>query len=369
MFDFLIVTHVPHKWESGKWFAYGPYVVEMNIWLRHVGSVLILAPRSYEPVSPMESAYSSANITLIEMPQFNFLNLKNRMRSLVLLPKIFLTCFNAMRHTKHIHLRCPGNMGLVGALSQVVFRRKQKTVKFAGNWDPAAARPWSVKFQRFILRQPILMGRASVLVYGTWSDNTATCVDAFTATYSEQEITVCHPRPLDKPIRAMFIGRFNENKAPLVAVETVLQLRQMGWPISLSLVGKGPQAETLQSYAKDYPDSIKVIGELSKDQVRAHLQAAHFLLAPSSTEGWPKTVAEAMFWAVIPVVPPVSCVAQMLDSGQRGLLVPKNAQQMAQAIDTLLKDPEQYRQMALKAQSWSQQFTLEKFDSFIQQFL
>jgi hypothetical protein len=36
----------------------------------------------------------------------------------------------------HIHLRCPGNMGLIGCFIQMLFPSKTKTAKYAGNWVP-----------------------------------------------------------------------------------------------------------------------------------------------------------------------------------------------------------------------------------------
>ena len=41
-----------------------------------------------------------------------------------------------MQDADHIHLRCPGNIGLLGCFSSNFISKKIKTAKYAGNWDP-----------------------------------------------------------------------------------------------------------------------------------------------------------------------------------------------------------------------------------------
>jgi hypothetical protein len=53
---FLIITHVIHKRNGDQWFAYGPYVKEMNLWIRHVGEVTIVAPATKTDADPIDLA-------------------------------------------------------------------------------------------------------------------------------------------------------------------------------------------------------------------------------------------------------------------------------------------------------------------------
>ena len=39
-------------------------------------------------------------------------------------------------------------------------------------------------------------------------------------------------------------------------------------------------------------------------------------MLPSKSEGWPKAIAEGMFWGAIPVATRVSCLEYMLDKGE-----------------------------------------------------
>jgi len=53
-----------------------------------------------------------------------------------------------MKSANHIHLRCPGNIGLLACLIQILFPNTPKTSKYAGNWDPNAKQPFTYKIQK-----------------------------------------------------------------------------------------------------------------------------------------------------------------------------------------------------------------------------
>src|SRR5688572_2058071 len=107
---FCIITHVPHGRASGQYFAYAPYVNEMNVWMKHVDQVHIVAPFGLTAKQPIHASYVHSRLQFTAVPGFHLLGIKAKIRSLFYLPKIFFTVFNAMGKADHIHLRCPGNM-------------------------------------------------------------------------------------------------------------------------------------------------------------------------------------------------------------------------------------------------------------------
>ena len=49
---FVVVTHVDHVFQDNHYYAYGPYVREMNIWFKQVDEVIIIAPlRALEKIN------------------------------------------------------------------------------------------------------------------------------------------------------------------------------------------------------------------------------------------------------------------------------------------------------------------------------
>ena len=96
---------------------------------------------------------------------------------------------------------------------------------------------------------------------------------------------------------------------------------------------------------------------------------SHFVILPSKSEGWPKVVAEGMFWKCIPIASKVSCIPSMLDQGKRGLLLKMNLNDDVLQISSLLENPERYKKMAEESMAWSRKYTLDYFESQIKQLL
>lgn len=93
------------------------------------------------------------------------------------------------------------------------------------------------------------------------------------------------------------------------------------------------------------------------------------MILPSKSEGWPKVVAEAMFWGVIPLVTPISCVPWMLDHGKRGILLTLDVEKDVSAFAKAVKDTSNLEKMARLGQQWSHQYTLDDFEEAIKKLL
>ena len=364
---FLIVTHVVHTQKGTDFFAYSPYVNEMNIWLQHVDSVTIIAPLKKGEVASLHQKYNSNSINFIPVPEFSFINYKESIKAIVVLPIILWKLFRIMFSAQHIHLRCPGNMGLLGSFVQMFFPFKAKSAKYAGNWDPKAKQPWSYKFQKFILRNIFLTHNMQVLVYGDWNNQTKNIKSFFTATYSEKEVTAVPPKSLEAKIKFIFVGTLVKGKQPLLTVKLFEKIQQDYPNLELSLYGEGVERETLEIYiAKNsLQSSVFLKGNQDRETMKEIYKNSHFLMLPSKSEGWPKVVAEAMFWGCLPIASSVSCVPSMLDFGKRGIVLDENLEQNILLIQELLANPLEYEKRRTVAMQWSRNFTLEKFEKEI----
>jgi glycosyltransferase involved in cell wall biosynthesis len=371
---FLIVTHVPHVVLDGKLYGYGPYVREMNLWVKSVTEVLLVAPKSAKSYpDPIDLPYDHPVISLIEVPAFDLLTWGSRIRTAFSLPFIFAKTIQAMNKADHIHLRCPGNMGLVGAVAQFFFPKKRKTAKYAGNWDPQSVQPSTYRLQQKILANPAWSSNMKVLVYGDWDSSNSNLLSFFTASYKEEDKILCQPRPLDLSamVRLIFVGSLASGKNPLISCETLLALRQKGFQVRLDIYGEGPERGRLEHYAVTHglQDWLKLHGNVSSETLKQAYQEAHFLVFASESEGWPKAVAEAMFWACLPMTTAVSCVPQMVGEGSRGELIPKDPNRIAEKIQEFMSQPEIYRTKCEEAQRWSREYTLERFEKEIAKLL
>ncbi|WP_457618361.1 glycosyltransferase [Lutibacter sp.] len=450
---FAIITHAEHKIKGENIFAYEPYVREMNLWLKYVDDVQIVAPVSVEKVTSIDCKYQlrhsktkhhltfdteshdlekrkqipsqaeNDKIKLIPIPSFNITSLKNGITAILKIPKILVVIYKTMRWASHIHLRCPGNIGLLGSIVQIVFPSKPKTIKYAGNWDPKSRQPLSYRIQKWILSNTFLTRNAKVLVYGKWPNQSENIIPFFTASYSEQEIKEvevrnskglkskmlkqvqhynnininerhseqCKDILLNKQITSsltprndeikhhstpdaeshklnfLFVGGLTPGKQPLLSVQSVHKLKGKGYNVQLDIYGDGIERVTLENYIHTHSLKKEVIlhGNTSKDRVKEAYKKAHFLVFISKSEGWPKVVAEAMFWGCLPISSHVSCIPYMLDDGNRGAIVNPSINEIVSVVENYINNDKKYQLQVEKAKNWSRQFTLEKFEEEI----
>ena len=406
----LIITHVPHIKVNHEYFGYAPYVREMNIWLRYVDEVVVVAPLVQESLTPIHESYvTNSPFRFVKVPEFDLTSFFNQLKAFPRALVAMVKMYQAMQQASHIHLRCPGNMGLVGAIVQILFPYKQKTAKYAGNWDPKSKQPWSYRLQKWILSNTFLTRNMQVLVYGEWEGSTKNIKSFFTATYSESEIqnsefriqnklslqsesiTIesdfdfaqsdkkdnnslslrAESRTNENQFKFLFIGTLSPGKQPLYAIQLVEELYKKGLRVTLELYGEGVLRKELELYiAQNKLEPIVTLkGNQSKESVLKAYQTSHFLILPSKSEGWPKVVAEAMFWGCVPIASPVSCVSYMMGNGSRGVILQEELNQDVDQIEAVISKQEVYQKMASEGQTWSRQFTTDKFEAEIKKLL
>ncbi|WP_428231288.1 glycosyltransferase [Flavobacterium sp.] len=368
---FVIISHVEHVNKQDLFFAYAPYVREMNIWFKYIDEVIIVAPLKNIKPTEIDIPYQHNKIDFRRVPDFNLTNFKNVLYSVFKLPIIFWRIFCAMKSADHIHLRCPGNMGLIGCLVQILFPKKEKTAKYAGNWDPESKQPYTYKIQKWILSNTFLTCNMKVLVYGDWNNQSKNIKPFFTATYSELEKESIQKTNFDTTIEFIFVGSLVSGKNPIYVVKLVEKLVEKGYKINLSLYGEGPERIYLENYIQtNNLESIVILyGNQNQETLKKAYQKSHFVILASKSEGWPKAIAEGMFLGCVPIASEVSCVPYMLDYGNRGLLLAMNLEKDVNNISLLLKDEKAFSEKSHLAAQWSQNYTTNVFEAEIEKLL
>ncbi|MBA4318849.1 MAG: glycosyl transferase [Flavobacterium sp.] len=369
--NFVIITHVPHILEQNRYFAYAPYVREMNIWTKYVGKVIIVAPESKFQKTPIDIHYEHENIEFVSVAGFDVLGLKSIFSTIFKTPGICWKIFSVMQKADHIHLRCPGNMGLLGSIIQILFPKKIKTAKYAGNWDSKSKQPLSYKLQKWILSNTFLTRNMQVLVYGQWEGSSKNIKPFFTATYNEVDKVPIVPKDLKQKIRFVFVGTLVSGKNPLYAIQLVEALHKRGYDVALALYGEGTERKKLEQYINqnNLEKIISLEGNQTQNSVKKAYEQSHFVILPSESEGWPKAVAEGMFWGCVPVATKVSCVPYMLDYGNRGVLLKIDLEKDVNQVEFLLRNETDYQIKSQKASDWSRKYTLDVFEEEIKKML
>jgi glycosyltransferase involved in cell wall biosynthesis len=418
----LIISDAPILFKKKENVAYAPYVKEMNIWMKYATSTTYVCPTRYNR-SLLTKAFDRQDFEIKTVKRLEFHSLFSAIFPFLSIPYQFIVLCFAFAKADHIHLRCPGNLALLASMAQILFPSKRKTVKYAGNFDPQAPQPMAYRWQKKLLSNTFLTKNIKVLVYGDWPNQTKNIQAFFTATYRRNQIEPIANRNWNGPYKAVFVGTMGANKRPLEVFELIKELRANGMAISLDYYGDGPLRKDIENKVKHagLEDHIRLHGNVDNSIVTQAYKNAHFSFLLSKSEGWPKAVAEAMFWGCIPVASKVSCVPWMLgiatsnfqlptsnadketyplglgkgfdasssesgalsvskgrerlqneetnpsglgkglDAIQRGILI-NDILQAGIVVEEYLKQPELLQHMSQAAAAWSQQYTLDDFE-------
>ena len=373
--------------------AYAPYVNEVNLWADAFTKVTVLSPldnqtdndETFKIKKKILSAYNHKNLNHKALSTLHFKSASLGLKSVLNTPKNLFRINRECSTADHIHLRCPGNIGLLGCLVQIFFPKTPKTVKYAGNWDPKAEQPLSYRLQKWILSNKLLTRNTKVLVYGDWPNQTKNIKSFFTATYSQEMTKIKAPqRQWDGAIEFLFVGTLSPGKRPSYALELIRELLkkldftkdktltsdpQKLRSFRLTYYGDGPERKALEERIVQHglQGSVRLMGNVNSDELIKAYQKSHFLILPSQSEGWPKAVAEAMFWGTLPLVTPISCVPWMIDYGQRGQLLSLDIDRDTSEVISLMKNPDLCNEKSEQGINWARQYTTERFAQEIKQ--
>lgn len=363
----IVVSAAPLIRNSDNYAAYTPYAKEMALWAKHCGEIDFCCPVWNHNRKLLNSDLNFDISEVYELNEFSIKSVISTIRSFKSVIVNFRIIIKAFKKADHIHLRCPGNIGLLGCIAQIFFPSKQKSAKYAGNWDPKSLQPLSYKLQKWILSNTFLTRNIQVLVYGEWPNQTKNIKPFFTATYTANDKNEVFINKFEEPFRMLFVGTLSAGKNPIYALQLIHHLINAGMNVLLEIYGEGSERYALENYIINHSlqNRVSLYGNQNEETVREAYQKSHFIILPSKSEGWPKVVAEAMFWGAVPIASAVSCIPFMLDYGRQGILLKMELEYDKKQISILLNDVILYRSMSSRGKEWSRQYTVDKFENEI----
>ncbi|QOW10883.1 glycosyltransferase family 4 protein [Kaistella flava (ex Peng et al. 2021)] len=147
----------------------------------------------------------------------------------------------------------------------------------------------------------------------------------------------------------LFLGVEWERKGGQIALDTVKILRKRNYPVKLQVVGCIPPVTDAEV--------MNVIPFLNKNnpaeaqQIFDFLQNSHFMFMPTRADCTPISFCEAASYGLPVISTNTGGVAAVVESGETGILLPlqANAEEYADEIEILLRDPNQIEKYSLNA--------------------
>ncbi|MBU1691827.1 MAG: glycosyltransferase [Gammaproteobacteria bacterium] len=124
--------------------------------------------------------------------------------------------------------------------------------------------------------------------------------------------------------KLLYTGRLAAEKGLPVLFESLKLLGQQGYDYELTLVGDGNDRKSLEELARQMgiADRLVFAGFASQDGVRDYLMQSDIFILPSFAEGVPVSLMEAMACGIPVIATYVGGIAELIEPGETGLLVP-----------------------------------------------
>ncbi len=168
------------------------------------------------------------------------------------------------------------------------------------------------------------------------------------------------PQALHTPVRLVSIGRLAPTKGIEYALEAIRKLVDQGLALEYRIVGDGPRREELEAKAADLglESVVAFEGAVGADRVVRILRESDILIAPSivatsgQTEGVPNVLKEAMACGVPAIGTRVGGVAELIEHGTNGFLVPqKDPDAIADCIRLILDQQDSLPEVLSRARA------------------
>jgi glycosyltransferase involved in cell wall biosynthesis len=371
----LVISHTSHYLRSGEVVGWGATVREIDELVAEFGPLTHVAWLHDAPAPGSSLPYRSGAVRFVGVRPAGGTRLRDKLAAILAIPMYAKTIISEMRRHDAVHVRCPAGISLVAVLLLPFLRRPRiRWIKYAGNWKPTGPEAASYRFQRWWLRRA--PHRAVVTVNGGWSDDPPHVHDFLNPCLDDAELAVAarlaHGKRLQGSVRLAFVGRLNPAKGAHRAVGALQRLAADGVEAELDIVGDGPQRAEIEAMVahSGLAGRVRLHGALARDRLDGIYGAAHFVVLPSDTEGWPKILAEGMAYGAVPLASSVGSVAQKLEAFAVGrVFAPADVEHLSRHVRDYVRDPGVWLQESRRAVAVASRFTYGEFTAAVRALL
>lgn len=172
-----------------------------------------------------------------------------------------------------------------------------------------------------------------------------------------------NPEAVEKdPYGLIQVGHLIPSKRFDTTIRAFAQLKEKYPAMTLTMVGQGHLRKSLEALCVELgvADAVEFTGQLPNGEVFSRMCRASFFVMASAPEGFGIVYLEAMAAGCIAIGAEGQGIADIIQNGENGYLVPvDDPQRIAQIIDSALQNPEEAAKIAAKGQALAETMTWE----------
>jgi glycosyltransferase involved in cell wall biosynthesis len=160
------------------------------------------------------------------------------------------------------------------------------------------------------------------------------------------------PDPNNAVAEILCVGRLVPAKGQHLLIKACHALKERGVPFHATLVGAGPDRDSLESLAESLgvKDACTFTGPVGQGEIHAHYDKADIFALPSFAEGLPVVLMEAMGKGIPCVTTSITGIPELVIDGVNGLLVPASDWEgLADRLQDLIEKPAVRKQLGATA--------------------
>ena len=224
---------------------------------------------------------------------------------------------------------------------------------------------WNKQGQNRAARYSLTFVNSRIL-YNELKDKIQNLCEIRTTTLTANDFFVRTDTCQKTPYRLLYAGRMDRTKGLLLMVEAVSLLTKRGEQMTLDLVGwpelGDPILDEIQALANanNIGEKVNYLGSrlLGPKLFECYKQSDLFLIASFASEGFPRTIWEAMAHSVPVIATRVGSIPAFIE-GSAELIQPGQVESLADAISKLIHHPEVRQNLIFRGLELARGNTLE----------
>ncbi len=324
---------------SEQSYGFGPVVRELESIDHYFDEIIWIGyDFSNKIEDPTMQKISSNKIQLILLNRLGGRGFSSFLNILGQYPKMFLIILKHTSSAAVIHTRAPSHPALIAMLVSFFSKNKIWWHKYAGDWTQLRP-PKAYGLQRWILKR---LNHSLVTINGFWPNQPRHCISFENPCLTDLHISngqeVAKNKQFHGPFVLAFIGRLDDAKGVSIILEALknVDLDAIG---VVHFIGDSHHRAYYENRAAFLKEKVRFHGFLASTAVHAILKEAHFLLLPSQSEGFPKVVAEAACYGVIPIVSHVGSITHYINDTNGFIWDHHGAQPYTTVLTNAIKMP------------------------------
>lgn len=278
-----------------------------------------------------------------------------------------------IRGADAVHTLIPGDIGTLG-LILALLSGKRLLVRHCGNW--LAQTTWAERFWKELMER-FAGGRRVMLATGGGEQPPSVRNPQirwiFSTSLRQAELAhYARPRLFPTAPRLIIVCRQEPLKGTEIVIQSLAQLRPHYPSVHLDVVGDGTALPMLKQLTVklEVANNVTFHGKVGHERVMALLQQADLFMFPTrSSEGFPKSVHEALASGLPVITTRISVLPQLLSQGAGQLVDEATPEAVTRAVQFCLANGRRYEAMSRQALRTAQMYSLEGWRDQIRQYL